>query len=260
MAEDVQELTSPDRVVRVAALDRLVDRAAKGDQAAVSTLRMVVTGYRRYDVEIYTRTLNRLWLFGDQSLEQPLLDALADSDYGCQAWTATALGRLGLRAAEPQLIALSKHPDPLTRESVCRALGKLSSTAAVASLLTDEMEFVRAAASDALADIGGDDALAYLWAAFESRQYVRLGYLAVAVARFGPAVFDRLVRAAADDDAEMRFWAARALGATGDQRAAPVLSRLAADDHATTRTGAHVSTAAKRAFKTLRRMQPATGF
>ncbi|MET8233047.1 HEAT repeat domain-containing protein [Micromonospora sp. NPDC005298] len=63
-----------------------------------------------------------------------------------------------------------------------------------------------------------------------------------------------MVRATSHPDPEMRFWAARALGASGDERAAEVLTRLASDDHSTTRSGARVSTAAKTALKTLRRI------
>ncbi|MEV7326643.1 HEAT repeat domain-containing protein [Micromonospora sp. NPDC093244] len=257
MPEELQPLTGPDRVLRGEALDRLVDLAAGGDERAVQALRAVVAGYRQFDPEIYTRGLNRLWLFGDATLEEPLLVALADEQYGCQAWTARACGQLGIRAAEPLLIDLLEHPDGLTRESACQALGNLSSSAAIQPLtrrLDDPAEFVRAAASEALADIGSDDALTSLWAAFESRRFSRAGYLASALARFGPAVFERLVQATSHRDPEMRFWAARALGASGDERAAEVLTRLASDDHSTTGSGARVSTAAKTALKTLRRI------
>ncbi|MET8233048.1 HEAT repeat domain-containing protein [Micromonospora sp. NPDC005298] len=163
MPEELQQLTGPDRVLRGEALDRLVDLAAGGDERAVRALRTVVAGYRQFDPEIYTRALNRLWLFGDATLEEPLLVALADEQYGCQAWTARACGQLGISAAEPLLIDLLEHPDGLTRESACQALGSLSSSAAIQPLtrrLDDPAEFVRAAASEALADIGSDDALA----------------------------------------------------------------------------------------------------
>jgi HEAT repeat protein len=109
-----------------------------------------------------------------------------------------------------------------------------------------------------LADIGGNDALNHLWAELERHRFGRLGYLAAAIARFGPAAYERLVQATGNESPEVRFWAARALGATGDDRANDVLLRLANEDHATTRTGAHVSTAARRALKTLKRLRART--
>ncbi|MFG3579030.1 HEAT repeat domain-containing protein [Micromonospora chersina] len=257
MSHDVRGLSDPDRSVRLTVLDRLLLLLARdGDDDAVQALRAVVAGYRRFDTEIYTRALHDIGLFGDASLAGPLLDCLADADYGCQAWAATACGRLGIDAAGPLLIDLLAHPDGLAREAACQALGQLGDEAAIAPLaarLDDPAEFVRAAAGAALAEIGGQRALASLWGAFESRSYPRLGYVAAALAQFGPLVFDRLVQATRHDDPEMRFWAARALGSTGDPRASATLTRLVAEDDGVTRTGAHVRTAARTALKTLRR-------
>ncbi|GGQ79077.1 HEAT repeat domain-containing protein [Couchioplanes azureus] len=250
-------LTSADRRIRVEALNTLVDLARNGDDGAVQALRGIVTGYRGFDPEIYSRALNQLWLFGDDSLTDALLAALDDEAYGCQPWAANACGHLGVTAAEPLLTGLLRHPDGPVREAACRALGQLRVVTAVeplARLLDDGAEFVRAAASDALADIGGREALEHLWSALRSRRR-RAGYLAAALARFGPGVLDRLVQAAQDPDPDMRYWAARALGSTGADRAGAVLTDLAAGDHARTTSGAAVSTAAKRGLKTLRRLQ-----
>jgi HEAT repeat protein len=260
MSDDLEPLTDPDPARRVDALDMLVDRAEAGNRDAIVALRGIVAGYRRFDLEIYARTLNRFWLLeGDEMLEEQLIVALADREYGGELWTAMVCGNLGFRSAEPLLIDLLDHPDSLTRQHVCRALAQLSSTRAIQPLarrLEDEAEHVRAAASVALADIGGEEALAHLWAAFQSHRFSRRGYpLAVAVGRFGPVAFERLAQAAFHEDAEMRFWAAQALGVTGDQRAVEILTRLATDDDGTTRTGAHVSTAAKKALKRLHRVQ-----
>jgi HEAT repeat protein len=137
-------------------------------------------------------------------------------------------------------------------------LASVTATPKLAQHLNDPVESVRAAASEALADIGGDDALNHLWAALEAAGFDRLGYLAAALARFRPATSERLVRATGDASPDVRFWAARALGATGDERAIDVLLRLADEDHATTRTGSQVSTAAKQAMKTLKRMRSRT--
>ncbi|GEA86745.1 HEAT repeat domain-containing protein [Cellulomonas cellasea] len=250
------QLTHPDQEVRVEAVQGLVTLAGYGDDEAREMLREVVTHYRDFDVEIYTRALNRVEVFGDARLAEPLLVALGDTDYGGKLWSATACGRLGVRAAEPLLVALLEHPDLMVREGACYALGDLGASTAVGALarsLDDESEYVRAAASEALAELGDDDAVEALWSAFRARRYRRPHYLAQALARCGPDIHDRLVEATAHDDPEIRFWAATALGATGDERFEPVLVRLAADDHATTPTGAHVSTGAKKALKSSRR-------
>ncbi|WP_422773125.1 HEAT repeat domain-containing protein [Plantactinospora sp. WMMC1484] len=252
------QLTASNRAGRVEALDGLLSRASHDDEEARQLLREIVMNYRDFDSEIYGRALNQVWAFGDERLAESLFAALADADYGCQMWAATACGRLGIHAAEPLLIQLLEHPEGLVRESACDALGRIASSAAIDALtrrLDDPAEFVRAAASKALANVGTDDAVDTLWAAFLVRRYRRAGHLASALAQLGPRVCQRLVEATAHEDPEIRYWAARALGATGDDRAEPVLTRLAARDHATTATGAHVSTAAKRGLKTLHRMR-----
>ncbi len=188
--------------------------------------------YRQADPEIYARALNRIEWFGNASLAGALLAALADGDYGCQAWTAAACGTLGVVAAEPLLVALLRHPDGLVQESVCEA-----------------------AAAKALARIGDDQAQDALWAALQARQFDRVGYLASALASLGPQVAERLLAMIEDPDPYLRYWAARALGATGDERVRAALQRLAAHDHERTRFGGQVSTAAKKALRTLDRLQ-----
>ncbi|MDO3701887.1 HEAT repeat domain-containing protein [Micromonospora sp. C28SCA-DRY-2] len=259
MRDQFRELTDPDREVRLEALRALVAGAEKGDVAAKQVLREIVTGYPNFDPEIYSRALNLLALFGDESLAEALLAALADEEYGCQRWAATGCGILRLQTAAPLLIDLLRHPDALARESACEALGEIRDPTAItplAQVLDDPAEHVRAAAAYALADIGDDEAIEHLWAALESpRRPVRAGYLSAALAHPAIKTFDRLIQATSHDDPEVRFWAARALGATGDERAEKLLTRLAVEDHATVRTGGHVSTAAKKALKTLRNVR-----
>lgn len=259
MRDRLRELTDRDREVRLEALRALLAGAERGDAAAKQVLREIVTGYRGFDPEIYSRALNLLVLFGDESLAEALLAALADEEYGCQAWAATGCGILRLQTAAPLLIDLLRHPDALARQSACEALGEIRDPTAVtplAQVLDDPAEHVRAAAAHALADIGDDEAVEHLWTALESpRRPVRAGYLSAALAHPAAKTFDRLIQATSHDDPEVRFWAARALGATGDERAEKLLTHLAAEDHATVRTGGHVSTAAKKALKTLRNIR-----
>ncbi|HEY0001310.1 MAG TPA: HEAT repeat domain-containing protein, partial [Actinoplanes sp.] len=54
-----------------------------------------------------------------------------------------------------------------------------------------------------------------------------------------------------------RYWAAVALGSTGDDRAVPTLERLMAADRGVTVFDGEVRAAAKKALRTLRRIQAA---
>ena len=93
---------------------------------------------------------------------------------------------------------------------------------------------MRQRAADALATIGGDAALAALWDEFEHRRFPRIGYIASALALFTPEIIPRLSRRPTSDDPDQRYWAAVALGSTGDERAVPTLERLMADDRGVT--------------------------
>ncbi len=110
-------LRAPGRDDRLSALEALLRHASQGDRLAQQALRDIVADYRQADPEIYARALNRIEWFGNASLAGALLAALADGDYGCQAWTAAACGTLGVVAAEPLLVALLRHPDGLATAS-----------------------------------------------------------------------------------------------------------------------------------------------
>jgi len=105
--------------------------------------------------------------------------------------------------------------------------------------------------------IGDDAALAALWDAFEHRTFFRIGYLASALATFTPEVIPALLDATESDDPDTRYWAAVALGSTGDESAVPTLERLMAEDKGVTVFDGWVSVAAKKALRTQRRIQAA---
>ncbi len=242
-------------------LYQLLDRASShGDQTAAATLREVVRDYPDYHRTLYCRALNQAAVFGDASLEGPLRTALTDTRYNCQAWAAMGVTALGLRAAVPDLIPLLEHDQWLAREQAVIGLGELGDDTVVpllAPLLSDPAEWMRQRSADALAKIGGDAALAALWDAFEHRSFQRIGYIASALATFGPQVIPRLTAAAGSDDPDQRYWAAVALGSTGDDRAVATLERLMATDRGSTVFDGRVNVAAKKALRTLRRIQSA---
>jgi HEAT repeat protein len=258
---DLRSLQDGDLDIREEHLYHLLDRCAHGDdESAATALRTLVRDYRSYHPSLYSRALNQAAVFGDATLEAPLLAALADTEYNCQAWAAMGCTALDLRSAVPGLVALLDHPQWMARDEAVTGLGELgdeSVVAALAPLLHDPAEWMRQRTAEALAKIGGEAALAALWNEFEHRRFPRIGYIASALAWFSPQVIPRLCEAAASDDANQRYWAAIALGSTGDDRAVATLERLMADDRGATVFDGRVSVAAKKGLRTLRRIQAA---
>lgn len=258
---DLRSLRDGDLEARQESLYQLLDRAGnKGDESAAEVLRTLVRDYRDYHRTLYTRALNQAAVFGDATLEAPLLAALADTRYNCQAWAAMGCTALGIRAAVPDLLTLLSHPQWIAREQAVIGLGELgdeSVVATLAPLLRDPADWMRQRAAEALSNIGGDAALAALWHEFEHRGFPRIGYIASALALFTPEVIPRLTEAAASEDPDKRYWAAVALGSTGDDRAVPTLERLMAEDQGATVFDGRVSVAAKKGLRTLRRIQAA---
>lgn len=238
----------------------LLARAADGDTSAAQVLRALVRDYPDYHRSLYSRALNRAAVFGDDTLRAPLLAALGDTRYNCQAWAAMGCAALGFRDAVPGLVAMLDHSQEMAREQAVIALGVLGDEAVVPTLtpvLRDSIAGMRERAAEALGMIGGDAALAALWDEFDNRRYYRIGYIASALAEFAPDVIPRLCEAADSDDPDKRYWAAVALGSTGDDRAVPTLERLMADDRGSTVFDGMVSVAAKKGLRTLRRIQAA---
>jgi HEAT repeat protein len=167
---------------------------------------------------------------------------------------------MDIRAAVPQLVTLLDHPQWIVRGEAVTALSRLGDASVVPALrplLGDQADWLRQRTADALARIGGDAALEALWYEFEHRRFPRIGYLASTLALFTPEVVPRLLAAADSPDPDQRYWAAVALGSTGDDRAVPTLERLMAGDRGVTVFDGEVRTAAKKALRTLRRIQAA---
>jgi HEAT repeat protein len=258
---DLRSLQNGDLETREENLYVLLDRVkSENDESAARALRTVVHDYRDYHRSLYTRALNQAAVFGDATLEGPLLDALADTKYNCQAWAAMGCAALGVRAAVPGLLALLDNPQWMAREQAVIGLGELGDetvVAALAPLLRDPADWMRQRAADALAKIGGDAALAALWDEFDHRHFLRIGYIASALALFTPEVIPRLCEAGVSDDPNKRYWAAVALGSTGDDRAVATLERLMAEDQGVTVFDGRVNVAARKGLRTLRRIQAA---
>ncbi len=258
---DLRRLRDGDLDAREEHVYELLHRARyEAEEAAAEALRTLVRDYPDYHRSLFTRAMNQASAFGDATLEEPLLRALADARYNCQAWAAMGCTALGFRAAVPGLLALLDSPQWIAREQAVIGLGALGDASvvpALAPLLVDPAEWMRQRAADALSEIGGDAALAVLWDGLEHRRFARIGYIASALPRFAPAILPRLFEAAANDDPNIRYWAAVALGSTGDDRAVPTLQRLMGNDRGVTVFDGYVNVAAKKALRTLRRIQTA---
>jgi HEAT repeat protein len=204
--------------------------------------------------------MNQAAVFADPGLQEPLLAALGDTRYNCQAWAAMGCAAMDIRAAVPQLVTLLDHPQWIVRGETVTALGRLGDASVVPALqplLGDQADWLRQRTADTLAAIGGDAALEALWHEFEHRRFPRIGYIASTLALFTPEVVPRLLAATESPDPDQRYWAAVALGSTGDDRAVPALERLMAGDRGMTVFDGEVRVAAKKALRTHRRIKAA---
>ncbi len=242
-------------------MHQLLDRArTQRDESAIAALHVLVRDYPKFHRSLYSRALNHAAVFADAGLAEPLLAALGDTRYNCQAWAAMGCAAMDIRAAVPQLVTLLDHPQWIVRAESVTALGLLGDASVVPALrplLGDEADWMRQRAADALARIGGDAAMEALWHEFEHRRFPRIGYLASTLALFAPEVVPRLLAAADSPDPDQRYWAAVALGSTGDDRVKPTLERLMAADRGVTVFDGEVRVAAKKALRTLRRIRAA---
>jgi hypothetical protein len=258
---DLQGLRTGSLATREAHVHDLLERAGtRGDESAVAALHVLVRDYREFHRSLYSRAMNHAAVFADAGLQEPLLAALGDTRYNCQAWAVMGCAAMDIRAAVPQLVTLLDHPQWIVRGETVTALGRLGDASVVPAmrpLLGDPADWLRQRTADALAGIGGDAALEALWHEFEHRRFPRIGYIASTLALFTPEVVPRLLAAVDSTDPDQRYWAAVALGSTGDDRAVPVLERLMAGDRGVTVFDGEVRTAAKKALRTLRRIQAA---
>jgi HEAT repeat protein len=208
------------------------------------------------DFEDFTERLIARFDSGSQSSVRDDIGALRDR--GVASWAdlvavlddqaagedrATACWLLGCAGDERALgpLAAALHgPDPLLRGAAARALGGLGSPRAVPELIavlqTDASPDTRTDAAYALGLLGDHRAVDPLLAKLaDASELPRLrGFAAEALAGSGERrAVPALVAALGDTSAEVRFWAAFALGQLGDPAALSALQQLARTDEAT---------------------------
>src|SRR5688572_1956548 len=98
-SNDLDGLRDGDLDTREAHLYHLLDRARDfGDPAAVAALHALVRDYPDYHRSLYTRAMNQADAFAAHTprdaLREPLLAALDDTRYNCQAWAAMGCAAL----------------------------------------------------------------------------------------------------------------------------------------------------------------------
>jgi hypothetical protein len=77
---DLRPLQDGDLETREEYLYHLLDRCrTTGDDVAAEVLRTLARDYRSYHRSLYTRAMNQAGVFGDPTLEAPLLAALSDA-------------------------------------------------------------------------------------------------------------------------------------------------------------------------------------
>ena len=164
-------------------------------------------------------------------------DQVAGEDRAKACWL---LGRTGDERAFRPLIAALHDPDPRLRGEAARALGALGSPRAVPGLIAvlqaDTDSGTRMAAAYSLGLLGDHRAVDPLLARLADTSEDRGVRGLAAEALTGPGerrAVPGLIAALADSSAEVRFWAAFALGELADPAALSALQQLAQSDEAT---------------------------
>jgi HEAT repeat protein len=171
-------------------------------------------------------------------------DYLSDSDRNVRATALNVL--VGLEVSDSVELSSTalEDPDGFVRATAAKLLGD-TRDAAHAGLLSrrlreDADPIVRLRAAESLGDVGGSEAVEALVGGIEDPDdKVRLAAVE-ALRELGPApAFDGLVRLLQHDETwEVRAQAARALGATGDAAAVPVLEAALGDANEFVRSAA----------------------
>lgn len=170
------------------------------------------------------------------------------------------LSRLGDNdAALSPLLKCLRDRDPVLKSEAARALGTIGSAKAALPLISavqsDASDEVRFYSIYALGLIGDDIAVEPLVAVLmDLSQVARVrGMAAETLSRFrGDRVVSTLTSCLSDSLAEVRYWAAYALGELGASQALSELSRLANTDHEMTLEGESVSDEAAEAVRKIR--------
>ncbi|MFJ8888923.1 hypothetical protein ACIRJR_36780 [Streptomyces sp. NPDC102402] len=220
---------SRNRTIRLRAIDALPEWAELGHPQARAALSEVASDHRTQDVAVWTKALNRIALFGDASVEQGLLRALADTGHRGVRWSALACAELGAirwSARAPARRSASLRNTQQGRPGARPNRRRPGTRCALAG-------------HDETPEPEG--------------QSSRLGDRCLR-----PAGGGRPDRPHHRTDPDLRALACRVLGSTADDRALSALERLAAHDLARTTLGGLVATAGQQGLRTAHRIRART--
>ncbi|MEX5281321.1 HEAT repeat domain-containing protein [Nitrospira tepida] len=161
------------------------------------------------DPEVRLTAVLALGRIGAEESASTLRERLQDNDSRVRQWSAWALGNLN-------------RPDALPQEQAVSLVARLG----------DPVQPVRLAAAQALNELDQDPGIArWLLEAFQSQESeMRKAAARALIGQVGSDALPTLIRASADQDAEVRQAVVAALGELGDARAIPpLLDRLAHD-------------------------------
>jgi HEAT repeat protein len=190
-----------------------------------------------------------------------VVDLLAAEDPMLAAEAARIVGRLGLTAAEPDLVELSRRPEDVTRQAAIEALASLGSAVgaeALAAALSDSGRDVRMAAVNAIAAVGSERVLPLLGDAIAGSdlanrdQGEQIAFMRAYAALAGDGAVPLLAKLlngrrwwGGRRAPNLRACAARALGLVGTPAAQAALEKASGD------RAASVKSAVRVALKTL---------
>ncbi|MFZ6800537.1 HEAT repeat domain-containing protein [Undibacterium sp. Di24W] len=167
-----------------------------------------------------------------------------------------ALKALESANTETDIWEFLPHPDGYVRVLAIEKLNRFASQQSIklaAILINDNNEHVVEAASNLLSHIGGAESVAILFRALKSTQLERPCFIANALAQMGEAGFNSLKQCVLSENPNVRYYAARGIGSSNFNEASEILEHLVLTDHEKTTFDGLVSTAARKALKTLDR-------
>ena len=227
--ELVCDLSGPSAVLRYAAARELIEIGAPAVEPLVRALGSAVPYARR----------SAAWALGQighRAAVEPLIRVLGDADAGARGEAAEALRALGEeRLSGAVQEALRGNPGRLLEMADPRALAPLT------RLLSAEEPAARAAAAGTLGRMRDARAIPALLAALEDNQGEVRTAVAAALAAFGAAVVDALIRVMAGSAPRARSSAAQALGILKDQRGVQPLLMALRDRDAEVRRSAEAA-------------------
>ncbi|HID99598.1 MAG TPA: hypothetical protein EYP59_04825, partial [Thiotrichaceae bacterium] len=215
-----------------------------GDAKAVGSLIPLLEDENSKVRASVAQALGRL---GDAKVVDSLIALLEDKNSEVRASVSQALGRLGDAETVDSLIPLLKDKNSHVRESVAQALGSLGDVKVVDSLIALLKDYnfrVRYKTAQALVNLGSPKALRPLVLAthksietphnpFSAR--LDANFLNLLIQKFDYSLLIELLK---DENADVRNYAAKALGYLGDSKTVDALIALLKDENIKVRNSA----------------------